>query len=376
MAYVDELVGRLKSALGAAGEKDALWIISGDHGEALEDHGEATHSLFVYDATARVPLVFWDPGAVVAVRLEFARLVDVAPTILAIAGLAPPAGLDGRSLLASAAPRDRQPAYVETMYASLDFGAAPVRALTDGRYKVIDVPQREVYDLTRDPAELHNLAGGEPISQVETLRAALAKRPGAPGPPVQETGDADADALRALGYIGAGGEYALGRPGMDPKAFAPIYRKLNAARALSDAKRFAEALPAYTTLLSAFPRSSILACELGLVEMALGRTAEAETHLRLSLDRSATNAHARLGLANLAIGRKDYKAAEGHLLDVLKLDPDDVEANFDLGALYFQNLGRPKDAVRYWRRFLELQPQDAEAPRIRELLATLSSTGS
>ena len=71
VAYTDELVGRLKTALGEAGRKDALWIISGDHGEALHDHGEATHSLSVYDATARVPLIFWSPGLIPAARRDF-----------------------------------------------------------------------------------------------------------------------------------------------------------------------------------------------------------------------------------------------------------------------------------------------------------------
>jgi tetratricopeptide (TPR) repeat protein len=163
---------------------------------------------------------------------------------------------------------------------------------------------------------------------------------------------------------------------MDPKAFAPIYGKLNTVRAMSDAKRFADAIPIYKELLAAFPQSSVLACELGLVEMAVGNTADAESHLRLSLDRNPANSHALLGMANLAMGRQDFKSAEGRLLDVLSLDPDDIEANFDLGAVYFQNLGEPAKAVRYWQHFLELQPNDAEAPRIRQLVEQIKSGAS
>lgn len=368
VAYADELVGRLKAALGAAGEKDTLWIITGDHGEGLEDHGESTHSLFVYDATARVPLILWAPGTIAPARLDYARLVDVAPTVLALAGLSPPSGLDGRPLTGPAASRERQPAYVETMYGFLDFGAAPVRAMSDGRYKVIDVPRPEIYDLTADPAESRNLEGPNPPQPVERLRKSLAALPAAP-PPAARTVDDDAKALKSLGYVGAGGEYALGRGGMDPKAFAPLFRKLSAVRALSDARRWAEAAPLYAQLLAEFPRSSVLACELGLVEMAQGKFSDAETHLRLALDRNPTNSHALLGLANLALGRNEFKLAEEHLLEVLALDPNDVEANFNLGAVYFQNLGQPAKAARYWQRFLELQPGDPEAPRIRQLLS-------
>jgi tetratricopeptide (TPR) repeat protein len=160
---------------------------------------------------------------------------------------------------------------------------------------------------------------------------------------------------------------------MDPKSFAPLYRKLDAVHALCLQRRWAEAVPIYRQLLAAFPRSSVLAGELGLIEMAMGKTSEAETHLRAALDRNPENSHALLGMANLAIARKDFPAAERHLLDVLKLDPDDVEANFDLGALYVQNLGQPAKAVLYWRRFLELQPGDSEAPRIRQLLAGIEA---
>jgi tetratricopeptide (TPR) repeat protein len=353
VAYIDVLVGRLKAALGTAGEKDALWIIAGDHGEALGDHGEATHGLFVYDTTARVP-----------------RLVDVTPTVLDLAGLSQPAGLDGSPLV----PGDSRPpetAYVETMYPFLDFGVAPVRAASDGIFKVIDVPEPETYDLASDPAEVKNLAGRKTLRRAEALRAALAALPGPPEPPAQKTGEADAGALRSLGYIGAGGGYAVGRQGMDPKTFAPIYRQLVAVRDLCAARRFSEALPLYTQLLAAFPRSSTIACELGLVEMAAGKPAEAESHLRLALTFNPENSHALLGLANLAIGRRDFKGAEGRLLEVLALDPDDVEANFNLGALYFQSLDRPADAARYWKRFVELQPDDPETPGIRERLLSI-----
>jgi len=370
VAYVDELIGRLKASLGAAGETDALWIITGDHGESLGDHGEATHGLFVYDETARVPLIVWAPGLIPAAKKEFARLVDVMPTVLALAGLPQPPGLDGRAL-ADGAAASPATAYVETMYPFLNFGVAPVRALTDGITKLIDVPRKELYDLSVDPAEVHNLAGGTPAPQAEALASALKRLPGPPALPGQKATDDEAKALRSLGYIGAGGEYALGREGMDPKDFAPLFGQLNEVRALCDARRFAEAVPIYKQLLKAFPRSSLLACELGLSEMALGNATEAEAHLRLALDLNPGNSHALLGMANLALGRGDVRAAEGLLLDVLKLDPDDVEANFNLGALYFQSLAEPAKAVRYWQRFLELQPGDPEAPRIRGLLENI-----
>ncbi len=365
VAYTDELLGRLVAAAGGIGRSDTMWVIAGDHGEGLQDHGESTHSLFVYDATARVPLILFSPGRILPGRVAFARLVDVAPTVLSIAG-ASPAGLDGRSLLPSSTTAD--PAYTETMYPYFDFGAAPVRALTDGRYKVIDVPEREVYDLIKDPAERDNLAAAKPVREVQALLARLTSLPGPPQHPAARTDDEDIRALKSLGYIGAGGEYAVSKQGMDPKRLRPLLNKINDVRLMNDARRFTEAIPIYKELIGAFPRSSSLACELGLIEMATDKTADAESHLRLALDLNPDNSHAMLGLANLAIGRKDYSRAETYLLSVLKLDPDDVEANFNLGALYVQSLRTPVKAIPYWRRFLELQPTDPEAPRLKKLL--------
>src|SRR5206468_10192245 len=79
-----------------------------DHGESLGEHGEASHGIFLYDATLDVPLIISPPlGATNASPLTLAgkrvgglaRLVDITPTLLDLVGLPVPAGLDGVSLL-------------------------------------------------------------------------------------------------------------------------------------------------------------------------------------------------------------------------------------------------------------------------------------
>ena len=358
VAYVDQLIGRLRSDL-----PDAAWIVCGDHGEALGDHGELTHGLFVYDATARVPLIVASPGRIAPRRLLRARLVDVVPTVLALASVPVPAGLDGHSLL----DEDGAPglAYVETMYAHLDFGAAPVRALSDGCIKAIDVPRPETYDLASDPAEAHDITATQ---AADALFGALASRPAAPLPPNLVGTAASTEALRSLGYIGSGGAYPLGTPGMDPKDFAPLYRTLDEAHGLAMARRWPEAAARYETLLTSFPRSAMLEQEYGMLLVASGRMKDAEPHLLRAVALDPSNVHAWLGLANVAIAEGDAALAEKRFLQLLEIDPDDAEGNFDLGLLYHQVLGRPADARRYWERFLALQPTDPEAQRIRELL--------
>ena len=82
IAYVDAAVGKLLSWLRLRGLYDgALIAVMADHGEALGEHGETTHGIFLYDETIRVPLVFKLPRERSAgKRIESrAGLVDVLP---------------------------------------------------------------------------------------------------------------------------------------------------------------------------------------------------------------------------------------------------------------------------------------------------------
>src|SRR5262249_49316594 len=132
--YADAQIGRVFEWLRAHGLQDRTAIVvAGDHGEGLGDHGERTPGMLLYDSTLRVPLVVSAPGRPSAPRDDPVSLVDVAPTILRAAGVAPPADMIGRDLFADASDRE---VYAETEYPSVA-GWSPLEALTDGRWKLI-----------------------------------------------------------------------------------------------------------------------------------------------------------------------------------------------------------------------------------------------
>ena len=89
------------------------------------------------------------------------RTIDIMPTILDLLG-APAAGsVEGtslRSLLEGGNDDAERLAYVESHYAKLHFGWAPLRGLRSDEVKFIDAPRRELYDLKSDPGEKKNLA--------------------------------------------------------------------------------------------------------------------------------------------------------------------------------------------------------------------------
>src|SRR3954469_22711977 len=112
VAYADAMVGQLLDTLRRAGQFErTLIVVAADHGESLGEHGERTHGVFVYDATIRVPWIIsagagrtgagsWLLGAEHGAGQSsdaFVRLIDLAPTVLDLIGVPPPAGFEGRS---------------------------------------------------------------------------------------------------------------------------------------------------------------------------------------------------------------------------------------------------------------------------------------
>ena len=78
-----------------------LVVITGDHGEMLGEHGEVTHSYFIYQNALRVPLIFKVPGRTERRIVEsMVGLIDIVPTIAGLIDMDPPAHVQGEDLSA------------------------------------------------------------------------------------------------------------------------------------------------------------------------------------------------------------------------------------------------------------------------------------
>jgi len=214
--YADAYVGRLVDALRAARLlDDTVVVVTADHGEEFYEHGRKGHRFALYDESIRVPLIIRYPARVPAgtVVEPQVRLVDVAPTILALAGVVSPAdfGLDplldpyaGRSLLPLLAGETVPPL---PAFASLQPQAQS--AIRHEHRKLIQTPFESVtdhlFDLTNDPGERTNLAAGDSAA-TERLKAALEQwaltaSVAAKRARTAAMSDDHTSALRALGYI-------------------------------------------------------------------------------------------------------------------------------------------------------------------------------
>lgn len=239
IAWSDELVGRLDSTLARLGLKETTaLLVTSDHGEGLGDHGETLHGFFVYQSTLSVPFFVRGPGVVPGTRLSGpVRLVDVFPTVLDLMGvpLPPDAHPAGRSLAAElrGGPAATAPAvYAESLVPLLHFGWSDLRVLRDGRFKYIQAPRPELYDLASDPGERTNLASAQP-ARVQAMggalagildaeRTALARMPGTPAVPTELL-----EKLGALGYVGGAVPAQTATPGADPKDRIQDFRFAN-----------------------------------------------------------------------------------------------------------------------------------------------------
>jgi uncharacterized sulfatase len=164
--FVDAEIGRVLEAVDAR-EDDTVTVFTSDHGHHLGAHGIDMKGRAMYDETTNVPLVVRYPGVVPEgdVAGGVASLVDLTPTLLAVAGIDVPDGLDGRSMWPTL--RDPERAYREAAlveYHSYARGARgggginPIRCLVTDEHKLVVnlFHTDELYDLHETPHEVYN----------------------------------------------------------------------------------------------------------------------------------------------------------------------------------------------------------------------------
>jgi arylsulfatase A-like enzyme len=222
IAFADEQIGRLVEVLDRRGlSARTVVVVAGDHGESLGDHGERGHGIFVYQSVMRVPLIVRAPGIAAGRVRSVTRLVDVLPTTLDLLGVAAPP-THGISLVPMMSGKDSTndlEAYSESLYPER-FGLSPLRALRDGRFKLIEAPRPELYDLQADPLEQRNIHAERP-ALVTVMARRLSALAGGQAPyratAASPLSGPARERLAALGYV-SGSRSAIGRaPLPDPK---------------------------------------------------------------------------------------------------------------------------------------------------------------
>ncbi len=372
VAEADTQAGRVLGALGAARDS-TLIVLAADHGEAFGEHGEIGHSLFLYDTTLRVPLIFAGPGVGRGRTMRAsASLVSVAPTVMQLLGVsgfdADGAGL--RSWLdpvESVYPRE-QDVYAETFAPLLDFGWSPLKSARSQGAKFIDAPKPELYDLNKDPGETKNLYAAN-LPRVAELREVVRKFAGADVAADAATDPESRARLQALGYASGSKSAGTGsRP--DPKDRRELAAAI--AQVTSGELEGDKLEAALRKILSEDPTNPQAHVRLGYVLADSRRCADAIPHFRDAIAEHLPSADAHLGLARCDAMAGRFDAAAATLREAERVEPENPVAIANLG-LVLSDSGRSKEAIDPLRRALAIDP-DLHQARFALALA-LARTG-
>ena len=397
IGFVDTQLGRLLRGLDERrAATPPLLLVTADHGESLGEHGEDTHGIFVYDATIRVPLLLAGPGVSEGVVVStVARSIDVAPTLLDYAGLAPRT-MQGRSLRRAVAGERLadEPAYSESLHPQLQYGWAPLHAWRTATHKLIEAPRVELYDLAQDANEREDRSAREP-ERVEAMRRELQRAMAVDTPNAEQAMDPGTrERLAALGYVGTGGGSPprpsgrdpkdgiglvtrLGRNGMTIARTEPqkAIRELTAllaedrgmlvvlrtrAVAYAAAGRHQDAVRDLRELEKRGALSAEDAVVLGDNLRQAGDEAQAIAVLEKTIQENPSFAQPLLSLAAVYVQRKQLAAAEASYAKVLALEPENTEALRGIADIALIQ-GDADKAGRQYARILELDPADVGA---------------
>ena len=259
-----------------------------------------------------------------------------------------------------------QAVLAESLLPRLHYGWSELHAFREGRFKYIEAPRPELYDLEQDPHEQRNLVAAQP-ARAEALRRALLERLGSErAPPAAIDPNAASgelmESLGALGYVGVGASPDSPDRGADPKDKLEEYKLLNRLMregliALRE-KDASGAAQRFEQLLRRGVNSFEVHYYQGRALLALRRLPEAERQFASAAERLPAYGPAYLALADCRLARGDLPGARAALLLGIEQSARDVRLRARLGAVALR-LGKPTEAVKAYEGALQLEPRDA-----------------
>ncbi len=381
VAFTDAQVGRVVAFLEERGLLDrTLVAVLGDHGESLGDHGEDSHGFFIYEAVTHVPFIVRAPFEKTGARVvdEPVRIVDLAPTMLDLAGVPVPAGMSGKSLvplMAGATAEMGLEGYAEAMYPLHHFGWSDLRALRSGRYKLIDAPRPELFDIETDPKETTNIfderrtVGDGMVARLREIEAGFDKAPTAA--PAEDVDPEVRQRLAALGYVGSFVATANDPRSdrADPKDKIDLFNLMGTARDLGrEEGGFSRAVDMLNQVVKADPKVIDAWFSLGNLFFKEGRYRESIGHFRKTLELKPDYDIAVINMAHAFRRLGDDEAAMAGYERYLQLDPRDAYVRYQVGEVFLDR-GDIDRAEQVFKQTLELDPKVAAATNALGVIA-------
>ena len=304
------------------------------------------------------------------VRVESqVSLVDVYPTVLALAGIDVPAPVHGRSLLPlmlQPQAEDKVYAYSESMSPNLQFGWSALHSLRSPRYKFIQAPRPELYDLAADPGEaderLRPASGrGARDGRASSIGSSRETSRDAPAPEAANLDKETVERLAALGYVGAPAApkppTAASQPLADPKDKLEVFTAVQRAGELMVTDEYAPAAEALESALREEPAMPQALLMLGSCYTELGRNKEAKAQFDRVLKDDPQSVQGLIGLANILLAEGQHAgrrhAVQAHALAGRPQHPGLRAARRGLRG----TASSPSKALPYLEKAVEIQPK-------------------
>ena len=380
IAYVDATVGKLLDYLRNQGLYDnTLIAVAADHGESLGDHGELTHSIFLYDATIHVPLLLKLPGKrFVGQRVKAAAsLVDLAPTLLDALGQTPPPAMQGRSLLpliGNPHPGNR-PSFATGDHSERSFGWSPLASLRIGNQLYVRAPLPELYDLASDPGAKINLY---PDHRVAAVRLAIqlddfVKRISTGAPQALQDGldEKSREKLSALGYVASG--KTSPPTSIDPKDRIDVANDMHDASLAIEEGKEATVIPLLLRVVAKDPQIQAAQYYLGIAYSRRGNFAKAIPPLHKAVELRPDALMAQYELAICLYETGDLNAAATYFEILVENRPDWSDARYSLASIYART-GRPQEAAKNLLIVLQGEPDHYRANLLLGRMLFLNDT--
>ena len=175
ISHIDWCVGNIVNALEKKGIlDDTIIVLAGDNGLAVGQHG-LMGKQNVYEHSIRVPLIMAGPGIPSGKKCDkYVYLLDIYPTLCELCNIPVPDSVEGKSFVPLL--KNDKASIRDDLYFAFQ---AKIRAVKDGRYKLIeyrteDVKLTQLFDLKNDPLEMNNMFGYDDYEEIwERLRARL-----------------------------------------------------------------------------------------------------------------------------------------------------------------------------------------------------------
>ena len=380
IAYVDATVGKLLDYLREHGLYDnALIAVAADHGESLGEHGELTHSIFLYDSTIHVPLLLKLPNnRSKGQRVNAAAsLVDLAPTLLSALGQAPPEAMQGRSLLpliGNPHPGTR-PSFATGDHSERSFGWSALVSLRIGNQLYVRAPSPELYDLASDPGEKTNLYPGNPASAVRLAIQLdnFMKRISAGAPQALQDGleEKSREKLSALGYVASAKPSAP--TSIDPKDRIDVANDMHDASLAIEEGKEATVIPLLLRVVAKDPQIQAAQYYLGIAYSRKGNFAKAIPPLRKAVELRPDALMAQYELAICLYESGDLKTAATYFEILVENRPDWIDARYSLASIYART-GQPEEAAKNLLVVLQGEPDHYRANLLLGRMLFLNGT--